>query len=102
LSADSGLIDAKYQVLLLDQNLEYSKKIDLLKESGDEKLLLEKSKIQIKKISEALKKIKEEHNKTVAQLKNNKISSKEVIELVQKYGAEVYQIYTSIKSIQKT
>lgn len=97
---DQGLIDAKYTILLADPKLEYSKKVDLMKECLDEKLMLEKSKQQIIKISEALKKMKESHIAIVTQLKIGKISSEEAVALVQKYASEIFNIYYTIKSIQ--
>ncbi|MES2680033.1 MAG: hypothetical protein V4635_09120 [Bacteroidota bacterium] len=99
LVSDAGLIDSKYSILA-DPDLEYSKKIDLMRECLNEKLQLEKSRQQIVKISEGLKKMKEGHHAVAEKLKTATITSKEAIVFVRKYAAEVYEISNTIKSIQ--
>lgn len=61
-------------------------------------MIFDKIKTQLFGLIEALKKIRDEHQKVVLALKINKITSDEVKTLVNNYAGQVYQIYTAIKS----
>ncbi|RKR84129.1 hypothetical protein BDD43_4356 [Mucilaginibacter gracilis] len=101
IDADKVLVDGKYQVVLANKQIDMGKKIDIIKDYQAEQATLNKNKEQISQIITALEKIKDEHNKTVVALKTEKLSSKAVIDIVNTHSAEIYQLYTNIKTLTK-
>ncbi len=99
LANDKDLIDGKYSVALKNPFIDVSKKIDLIDNYYTEQAALDKPQQQILAITAVLQQIKDEHNETVNALQTEKLSSKTVIDIIAKNSAEVYQLYTNIKSL---
>ncbi|TRW21494.1 hypothetical protein FMM05_20300 [Flavobacterium zepuense] len=94
---DNGLVDVKYQVILKNPKVDISKKAELTSSYNDEKIKLDKYKIQMEQLVKALSAIKDEHTKTAALLKDRKLTAQDVKDIINKHAAEVYQFYKNIK-----
>ena len=99
LVSDESLILGKYNVIMKDPAIDNATKISLIKEYKEERLDLEKKRVQMGKLSEALSKIETEHDETVKKLGSKKLTSKDVLALLQKYSGDLYSVYSQIKSI---
>lgn len=97
---DEGLLQTRYRTALTNPDISLDKKIDLLKDYSHERAELNKSQEQLQQFVKGLEKIKNGHHNIVAGLnKARKLTSKEIIALINSYNAEVYQVYKNIKSL---
>ena len=96
---DGGLVDVKYQLILKNPKVELSTKAELVNSYNEEKIKLDKFRTQIEDLIKALASIKDEHSKTAILLRDRKLTAKDVRDLINQHGAEVYQLYTSIKNL---
>ncbi len=100
INIDKGLLQTKYRTALINPDISLDKKIDLLKDYSQERTVLSKSQEQLEQIVKGLEKIKKGHHAVVVELKKSqKLTSKNIITLINSYNAEVYQVYKNIKSL---
>ncbi len=97
---DRGLVQTRYRNALINPDISLDKKIELLKDYSHERAELNKSQEQLQQLVKGLEKIKNGHHDIVTGLnKTQKLTSKEIIALINSYNAEVYQLYKNIKSL---
>ena len=99
--SDEGLLKSKYLQIVGNTSIDLNHKVKAVDDYTTAVLALEKSRQKLSSISAAMKKIKEEHNSTVKLLSgNSKLTSADVISLIQRYSGDIITIYNQINAIK--
>jgi hypothetical protein len=98
----TGIIETTYQPLLADSTIAIEYKFQVLEQYDQVKKELDLKKTSIAEYRKALAAIKDSHNKLAQQLKNSKLNKAASKEMIDKYAADIYDIWQIINSLNNS
>jgi hypothetical protein len=101
LGSDSGILVRNYRLLLANEKLPMTNKLQWRKDYLTAMNDLQKQGLAIAKLMEAVQKIKTGHGELATGLKTAKLNSKVIIALLKAHAGEIRTAYSSIKQLIK-